>query len=572
MSRFLKTLGYIAAPKYAWITIGVLWIGLIVLINPHGNFPLNDDWAYAKSVWHLVETGQLKMENWPAMTLVAQIYWGALFSWIFGLSFDSLRISTLVSSYVGIYLLFLLVHQMSQSKKLAWFCILILLFNPMYFCLSFTFMTDVYFATFTAITLLFFIRFLQNGKWIDWSLGITFSLVAILCRQFGLFLPMAFCVVFLFVNLKIFTHKKISLRIISQAVLPLVLGLTALFFFQNWMENTGRTPFAYGAQTGRLWSLLQDPMELPVRFFKNTFIALIYLGWFLLPLCIRWWTVDKKRLTVDGGRWTVLFSVIVFFGLFYFDKAMPLGKNIIQKTGIGPLSLYDTMILDLQVMESIGVWFWWAVTGVGVFGGVLYIYLITNIFIKILIRIKKRNLNVETSIALFFLLGACIYFLPIALHGFFDRYLLPLLIILPLAIFIFYDKKNTNKTHSNSKSIAYLGMYIIAALLAVQIAFSVIVTHDYLSWNRTRWRAIHDLNEVENIPLVDIDGGLEFNGLHFYDAQYQAKDTTGVWWWTGERDYVLSFSELSDFELIKKYKYRQFISRTQGEILILKRK
>jgi len=251
---------------------------------------------------------------------------------------------------------------------------------------------------------------------------------------------------------------------------------------------------------------------------------------------------------------------------------MPLSKNMIQKTGIGPLSLYDTMMLDLQGMESIGVWFWWCVTGVGVFGGLLLIYMITNVLKKILTRIKKRNLNIETSIGLFFLLGAIIYFLPIALHGFFDRYLLPLLIVLPLTIFIFYDKNNTKKRQGNSKNTAYFGMCISGLLLIIQIAFSVMTTHDYLSWNRTRWAGIHYLSEVENIPLTDIDGGLEFNGLHFYDAQYQAQDTTGIWWWTGRRDYVISFSELPDFDLIKKYEYHQFINHTQGEILLLKRK
>jgi len=542
-----------------------LWLVAIVVVNPSGDFPLNDDWSYAITVQRMLEAGDFRPLGWTSSALITQTLWGTAFCAIFGYSFEVLRGATLVVSLLGIFTIYILALQLKLSRKTALLLAICIAFNPLWFALSFTFMTDVYFATFTAITLLFFIRFFQHKKWIDWSLAVGFSLLAILCRQFGLFAPMAFCVVFLFVNLKIFTHKKISLHIILQAILPLIIGLTALFLFQNWMENTGRTPFAYGAQTGRLWSLFQNPIELPGRFFKNTFVAFIYLGWFLLPLY-------GRRLTVDGRWCTALFSVIIFFGLFYFDKAMPLGKNIIQKTGIGPLSLYDTMILDLPGMESIGGWFWWAVTGLAVFGGVLVFYLIVNVLIKIFTQIRKQNLDVETSIVLFFLLGAFIYFLPIALHGFFDRYLLPLLIILPLAIFIFYDKNNTNKTRQYSENITYFVMCICAILLIIQITFSVMTTHDYLSWNRTRWTAIQDLNEVENIPLANIDGGLEFNGLHFYDAQYQAQDTTGIWWWTAEREYVLSFSELPDFEIIKKYKYRQFINQTDEEILVLKRK
>jgi len=526
---------------------------------------LNDDWSYAIAVQRMLDAGDFRPLGWTSSALITQTLWGTAFCTVFGYSFEVLRGATLTVSLLGIFTVYLLALQLKLSRKTALLLALCIAFNPLWFALSFTFMTDVYFATFTAITLLFFIRFLQNKKWIDWSLGIAFSVVAILCRQFGLFVPMAFCIIFLFVNLRIFTHKKIPIRIIFQAISPLIIGFIALFLFQNWMENTGRTPFAYGAQTGRLWSLLQHPTELPMRFFKNTFVALIYMGWFLLPLYGRQWKASNRW-------WWILLSVFLFFVFFYFDKWMPLGKNMIQKTGIGPLSLYDTMMLDLSVVEPIGAWFWCFVTVIGVLGGVLICQLIINVLIQILTQIKKRNLDGKVSIILFLLSGAFIYLLPIVLHGFFDRYLLPLLIVLPLIVFIFYDKNNTNERHDNSENITYLGMCISGLLLVVQMAFSVVTTHDYLSWNRTRWTAIRHLNEVENIPRRDIDGGLEFNGLHFYDAQYQAQDTTGIWWWTGERDYVLSFSELPDFDVFIKYKYIRRINLSEGEIIVLKRK
>ena len=550
---------------FDFFLLTILWWVAVVLVNPLGDFPLNDDWSYAIAVQRMLETGDFRPLGWTSSALITQTLWGTAFCSIFGFSFEVLRGATLVVSVLGIFTTYLLALQLKLSRKTAFFLALYIVFNPLWFALSFTFMTDVYFATFTTITLLFFVRFFQHKKWLDWFLAIAFSLIAILCRQFGLFIPMAFCVVFLFINLKIFTNKKISLHIILQAISPLIIGLAALFIFQNWMENTGRTPFAYGNQTNRLWSLFQNPIELPVRFFKNSFIAIIYLGWFLLPL------FAKERIT-NGRRWMVLVSAVVFFGLFGLDKSMPLGKNIIQKTGIGPLSLYDTMMVDLPGIEAIQSWFWYFITGIGILGGVLIIYLIINILRKILIQIKNRNLDVEASITLFFLLGAFIYFLPIALHGFFDRYLLPLLIVLPLSFFIFYNKNNTNKKHDNLENTTNWGKYVGVGLLIIQIVFSIATMRDYMSWNRTRWMAIRHLNEVENIPLKDIDGGLEFNGLYFYDAQYQAQDTTGIWWWTGERGYVLSFSELPDFEIIKKHKYFKCINQSQEEILVLKRK
>ena len=88
----------------------LLWFVVIALINPVGDFPLNDDWCYAKSVKNYIETGELILYNWGEMTLVGQVFYGIIFSKLFGFSFTVLRISTLlfaISSSLILYKLFL---------------------------------------------------------------------------------------------------------------------------------------------------------------------------------------------------------------------------------------------------------------------------------------------------------------------------------------------------------------------------------------------------------------------------------------------------------------------------------
>ena len=58
----------------------LLWFVVIALINPVGDFPLNDDWCYAKSVKNYIETGELILYNWGEMTLVGQVFYGI---WLF---------------------------------------------------------------------------------------------------------------------------------------------------------------------------------------------------------------------------------------------------------------------------------------------------------------------------------------------------------------------------------------------------------------------------------------------------------------------------------------------------------
>ena len=58
------------------ILLSVVWIGSVVLVNPAGNFPLNDDWAYGKAVRGLVEQGSFRPCPWGGMTLISQAVWG----------------------------------------------------------------------------------------------------------------------------------------------------------------------------------------------------------------------------------------------------------------------------------------------------------------------------------------------------------------------------------------------------------------------------------------------------------------------------------------------------------------
>ncbi len=63
------------------------WVGMATLVDPRGEFSLNDDWAYALPVKTLVERGSIRFTFWQSMTLIAQVLWGALFCLPRGFSF-----------------------------------------------------------------------------------------------------------------------------------------------------------------------------------------------------------------------------------------------------------------------------------------------------------------------------------------------------------------------------------------------------------------------------------------------------------------------------------------------------
>ena len=61
-------------PRRDITAIVLIWVVLALVIDPSGDFPLNDDWAYGLSVKALVERGEIRFTDWGCQTLIAQTF------------------------------------------------------------------------------------------------------------------------------------------------------------------------------------------------------------------------------------------------------------------------------------------------------------------------------------------------------------------------------------------------------------------------------------------------------------------------------------------------------------------
>src|SRR6184192_1390667 len=132
----------VAAPPRPWITarshswplaplalLGLAVAALLLAAPPLGDFPINDDWDYARMLQGLVEHGRLQLEVSTTPTFILQAYWGALFVQLFGFSHNTLRASTLVLAGAGVIGLFFLLRELTDDRR-AVLGALLLLFNP----------------------------------------------------------------------------------------------------------------------------------------------------------------------------------------------------------------------------------------------------------------------------------------------------------------------------------------------------------------------------------------------------------------------------------------------------------
>jgi 4-amino-4-deoxy-L-arabinose transferase-like glycosyltransferase len=241
--------------------------------------PIIDDWTYAWSVEHFLETGELRMLEWSAHYPLAQILWGALFSRLLGFSFAALRLSTLVLAWAGLLTLYGTLRELGTRPILAGLGTLMLWCNPVFFVLSHSFMTDVPFVSLMNAALFCYVRWVKRGRTWDLSLGSVAALLACLIRQPGAALALIPLSYLLLARMDGEKRRALSW---SQAIWLLVpfLGMGLTFWWIHAVHGETRVALEK-AQMLRLLFAIDRWVWVYIRELLH---ALMHLGLVLWPL------------------------------------------------------------------------------------------------------------------------------------------------------------------------------------------------------------------------------------------------------------------------------------------------
>lgn len=560
-SRF-SSISIMQRNKVDFINITLItfaWIIMTIVVNPIGDFPLNDDWAYAKSVRHFLETGNFQLPGWAVANLLPQVLWGALFCLPFGFSFTALRFSTLTLGLIGVIATYGLLKEISFNYKIALVGALILAINPLYFGLANTFMTDVPHFAVTILSLYFFCRGIKENSLFIIFVAVFFAIVSLLIRQVTAALFCGYAIAYIVIN-----KARIQSLIIASVLFIFVpIGIQSVFANIFW-PNFGN----YGYKEREFVSqITYIDLKTLTNFLYFALSAFLYLGCFLFPLLIVAFTIKLKTVESVGIK-SLLKSSLLFLittigiWLLFGKERMPIVGNVISDWGLGPLTLRDTLLKSELVPNYLEL-FWIVITIFAVIGAALlliFTFLSTiQLFFDRGITLYRRSLILLNNSTAF------IYFLPLGLSFFFDRYLL---LLLPLfMVMVLNSLDNINSFELSFKT--WLCTFLM--ILSIGI-FTVVATHDYLSWNRIRWQALENLMEAKISPNY-IDGGFEFNGWYLYDPDYpvyQEKNKT-VWWWVEKDDYIITFSTIEGYNVIKKYPLNNWLPFPSNYILVLQK-
>ncbi|MGE5656462.1 MAG: glycosyltransferase family 39 protein [Actinomycetota bacterium] len=565
LPRFSRIPQSLKADTPHLLAIVAIWAMMVALVNPIGDFPLNDDWAFGRSVQHFLATGQLKIADWGAMNQLIHLLWGALFCLIFGFSFTTLRFSILILGLIGVIVTYGILREANLSRKVALLGALSLALNPVYFKLSNSFMTDVSFFTFSAFAFYFLVRSLKRDSWLEMIAGLSFATCALLIRQLGLAIFIGFSCAYV-------AKKGWSLQNICKGLSASFLGFALQLFYREWLVMTNNLPANYNLQTQEiLKAFAQGLGAIFLKISHNFMIAFLTLGLLTLPLMaillinqLPSLSRREKMLSLGFIGGFSMVSVVAFLlnrKTIYFWEVSSLGQF-----GLSPLLLRDYWRLStvLNQINLAGKIYGILLPIIGIFGASFLVYYCLLISRKIWFSESLFYEREDRWLLVFAMSATISYCLPLLLlERLMDRYLF---FVIPL-VFVAIGLSTPPLQKGN---FTVFSTFICSLILLLYGISAVVFTHDYLSLNRTQWAATSNLVQELKVPPNQIDGGFEFNGWYLYDANYQEKPNKS-WWWVDRDDYVISLIPIGGYEEIKSYPIKKMLPLEPKNVLILRK-
>ncbi|MFH1522806.1 MAG: glycosyltransferase family 39 protein [Patescibacteria group bacterium] len=512
--------------KYLFFIIFIFLVSIFI-VNPIGEYALNDDWVYYDAVRQMLNNN-LNFDSYVGPALIGQLIYSIILSMIFGFSFSLLRLSTLFLSLLGIIFLYKLLVNLSISPKKSFLISLLFLFNPIYYNLSFTFMTDIHALSFVVIALFFYQKGFKFRKDKDFLIASLLIVFASLIRQNYILFLLIFDILFF-----IWHYQDLKLR---KFLVIYTLPVCCYVFFVGLLSSSGWWP----QSTYNLHSF-EKLEHVFLNIWRELYSSWHYISLFILPILISWLWHNNRREKILN----IIIAIIVsgFSGFLYFFKAIkfPYSGNIISQYGLGPRDPDGVLSGTPEIV--ITNYLCILLTAIGGFAAGILLIMFYRFFRKLFK--KRRSTSSNVLFYFFILLNLIAQWIVIMSIISFDRYYLVLVLLFLILLTWLIKKIKINK----------ISMVIICILASV----SIVGTFNYLRENELKW-SIANVLVKKGININSIDGGYEWlgwNWFHRKDSKILSYyDPIKPWYITrlfpdNTREYIISYnSEKNNYTLI----------------------
>ena len=521
--------------------LGIVLIeaALLLALRPLQDTPFVDDWAYAWSVERLLTHGDLKVLDWSSNPNVVQVLWGALFCLPFGFSFTALRASTWVLALSCLCGLYVLLRDFAVSRRAACLGTAVLGVNPIFFVLSYTFMTDVPFLAVMTWCCVAMVRALQNRdtRWL--VAAVALASLASGIRTVGVVIPVAMA-------LTLFWHSAgwgRKAHRLALACVPLLFAALFAWWSTAQAQHLIDLSVLPDAPVNRIRSLRYAIALLPrMLLFNVSFVAEV-VGLALGPVSFaaaRW-----SRLRAAAVICAVL-GMLEIGGALVTRPYAPLLSNG-ATWALTEVGATEPFIPNFQPPGLPGWWRWTAPI------------LTSASFAVLLAVLLLRRHSPHEAFLLWLASGH--FVLMALLWLFYDRYAL---VLFPSAITLLLARSDR------------LRASIAVPLIALFALVSCVGMHDHLQLNRALWQAVAEIRG-RGVPDDQIDAGYVVNGwLHCAHPEHAPRDARGnpfvpgLTTSSGLLRYEASARALPGWKTLDVVPYRRWLGPS-GAIWILRR-
>jgi len=472
-----------------------------LLIRPCAETGIIDDWSYIKTAQILAQTGHIVYNGWATAMLGWQLYLGALYIKLFGFPFTVVRLSTLAVAMATAFLLQRTLVRAGVSQWNATLATMTFVLSPLFLPLAFSFMTDISGVFCMVLCLYMCLRALQAGTLSSSIAWISFA--ALLNAIGGTARQSAWLGVLVMVPSTLWLLRR-KPRVLLIGWISCVLGIGIVVASMRWFnqqpytipENLIPGGFNFGSVAGVAAYALFSSEELLLLLLP---VMLMFVG------ALRKINHRTIILSAAGSLFFALLGLVLlrrhgiyhtfapflggydYPGIYLFK--IPLVAEVSSIMGTRPVILPFGLRLLLTVATIIGLFSLLSVF----FGNQPRITSPTERASSI----SWRDLGVilvPFSIAYIALIASK------AATGFYDRYLLPMMMLSLLVLARYYQERVRPKLP-------------IAAVVLIGVfgAFSVAATHDVFAMYRGYLAAIEEIRS-SGLPATAIDGGWESNG------------------------------------------------------------
>ena len=518
---------------------------------------ISDDWTYTRSVEYLVNQGQFHILPVAAATQVFQLFWGSAFALVFGMSFGSLRLSTVLLILISGLALYRTCRALEIDRERSAVGTGLYLFNPVLFPISYTFMSDPHFLGLLTISTCGYVL----GETEDdtrWTIaGSVVAALACLQRPHGALIPLGVAS-YLMLTRRLPVSRASLVALLRVGALPA--ATSALFY----LVVSAGLPDQQGLFFDEIRTATPAETWLLIR--RIGVLEAVYVGLFLLPLMLA--AVGAVAGALDfrsRGRWLSFTAVtsLVVLGVGWFwgeGRRMPYIPHFLGRGGPGSGDLRAARPplagdgwFDLATVAS-------AAAAIG--------------FAALVIRaIDRRHTPDRTGI------GVVVGILAWQVAGVvpqsflfrnwiisLDRYLLPLL---PLVVALALWCLQRSAIHRT---------VMWGALAAVSL-FSVVGTRDALVFQESVWRLASSLNQA-GVSVTQLDAGYAWDAYYLweYGETYQIPPQTpdGTWWTDvyarpTNSTYVIAGAPLGGYDVLSVHRYPAMLHADPQYLYVLRR-